>query len=63
MVGDSDSGEIVFGLTLCGGYQIILRPGKWFFFNKFLKFIWSIFDMLNVKRLGKDFFFCNFSLK
>ena len=31
MVGATDSGEIIFGLTVCGGYQIILRPGKFLF--------------------------------
>ena len=51
MVGDNDSGEI-FGMTMDGMYQIILRPGKWFFFQKknfFGKFFsLSIFNMLNV---------------
>ena len=31
MVGAADFGEIMFGLTICGGYEIILRPGKLFF--------------------------------
>ena len=26
----SDSSDIIVGLTICGGYQIIFRPGRFF---------------------------------
>ena len=54
MVGaDESNGEIPFGYTIDGMYQIILRPGKYFFIRK-KKFFWvnfflcQIFNRLNV---------------
>lgn len=46
MVGASDSGEIFFGLTIDGMYEIILRPGKCFFFQKKI-FLVNFFSFVN----------------
>ena len=56
MVGAADvcNGEIPFGFTVDGLFEIILRPGKFFFRKKnfFFKFLvlYEFFNRVNVYR-------------
>ena len=61
MIGDINNGEIPFGFTADGLFEIILRPGKFFFQKK--KFFLQILVFYEIVLIGLivyrvcDFFF------